>query len=109
MGRSRWPLALLLAFVLAALGASASGGMAPSPERHDTALTAYEANPPALAPNRALGVTERPAPPTEYAVAPPHPAPPAPFAHRRSPLDPDRVPPRKLRAPSTGDRAPPSH
>lgn len=108
--KRRWALALLLAVVLAAFGASALGGEAPaSADRHDAALTAYESAPAALSPTRSLGVTERPAPPTEYAMAPPHPAPPVPFAHRRAPLDPDSVRPQKRRAPSTGDRAPPSH
>jgi hypothetical protein len=108
--RRQWALALLLAVVLAAFGASVSGGGSPaSAEPHDGALTAYESDPAALAPTRALGVTERPAPPTEYAVAPPHPAPPAPFVHRRSPAAHESVPPQKRRAPSTGDRAPPSH
>lgn len=108
--KRRWALALLLAVVLAAFGASVFGGEAPvSSDRHDAALTAYEGGPAALSPTRSLGVTERPALPTEYAVAPRRPAPPAPFVHRRAPLDHGSVPPRERRTPSTGDRAPPSH
>ena len=106
----RWPLALLLAIVLAAFGAATfGGGHTAAAERHGAALTRYEGDSAALAPTRSPGVTERLAAPAQYAVAPQPPAPPAPFAHRRALLDHDSVPPRTMRAPGTGDRAPPSH
>lgn len=106
----RWPLALLLAVVLAAFGASALGGQARAvAESHDAAVAAYEGNPAALTPTRSPGVTERLAAPAVYATLPPRPVAPAQFARRRALLDHDSVLPLRRRTPSTGDRAPPSH
>jgi hypothetical protein len=106
----RWPLALLLAVVLAAFGAAALGGQVRAvAQPHDAAITAYEGNPAALTPARSPGVTEPLAAPAEYATLPSRPVPRARFAHRRALLDHDSVLPRLRRTPSTGDRAPPSH
>jgi hypothetical protein len=102
-------LAVLLGFVLAALGVAPAGADHHPDERHKAALTAYEDSSvaPPRSPSRLL--TEPVRVVGHADAVPADTAQPAERARRRRPVDHRRAEPRVHQAPSTGDRAPPSH
>lgn len=109
-----WPLALLLAVVVALLGTASAGADQHAPTRHDAAIATPADNAglaPTRSPGRLLTDVPRTADTDPWPGAEPAPPVVATVLLPRTGRLPDHggTPPRVRRAPSTGDRAPPSH
>jgi hypothetical protein len=100
-------LVLLLATLLGTLAAATFDGDQPA-AHHEAAVTAHDAGPTTLARSAGRLFAERSVGPVELAVPPANADRPVHFTHRDHRTE-TRLHPRSRQAPSTGDRAPPSH